>query len=659
MSRTILVCCGTGCIATGGHDVAGELRRELLEAGCDATVETGPDETRSKGTAAGDTTDMGTHANETSVKETGVKETGCNGFCENGPIVTIMPDNICYYKVKPGDAREIVSSLGAEPAARLLYRSEGKTVLSRHENPFYAPQHKTALRNIGLIDPGKLSDYQARGGYEALRKALEMTPEEIIKEVESSGLRGRGGAGFPTGRKWRTAAEYNAAAGDSAAAGGDNAEERKTAMGGGKAEEHRATVESAPKYVVCNGDEGDPGAFMDRSILEGDPHTVLEGMAVCALAIGAREGFLYIRDEYGLALRHVEKAIHDAEAAGILGDSILGSDKSLRLEVVRGGGAFVCGESTALMASIEGRVGEPRAKYIHSVHRGLWDKPTVLNNVETFANIPVIISGGGARFAELGTPTSKGTKVFALVGKVKRTGLVEVPMGVTLRHLIYDIGGGVIGDRPFKAVQTGGPSGGCIPKELLDLTVDFETLTERGAMMGSGGMIVMDDRSCMVEVARYYTAFLAGESCGKCTPCREGLRQMLHILTDITKGRGKEGDVELLEEIGESVAAASLCALGKTAPNPVLTTIRYFREEYDAHIINKSCPAGICADLTAFGIDPGACTGCGLCKRACPVGAVSGEAKSPHMIDMNACISCGACREACISDAIKTTAKGR
>ena len=622
MTRTILVCCGTGCIATGSHDVADELRRELLEAGCDATV------------------------------ETGVKETGCNGFCENGPIVSIMPDDICYYKVKPGDAHSIVSSLGADPVARLLYKDGGQSVLSRHENPFYAPQHKTALRNIGLIDPGEISDYQARGGYEALRKALGMTPEEIISEVESSGLRGRGGAGFPTGRKWRAAAGSLTAASDDSVPGGD------TAPGDDEAAAKEVKQpESTPVYVVCNGDEGDPGAFMDRSILEGDPHTVLEGMAICALAIGARRGFLYIRDEYGLALRHVEKAIRDAEAAGILGDSILGSGKSLRLEVVRGGGAFVCGESTALMASIEGRVGEPHVKYIHSTRRGLWDKPTVLNNVETFANIPVIISGGGARFAELGTPASKGTKVFALVGKVKRTGLVEVPMGVTLRHLIYDIGGGVIGDRPFKAVQTGGPSGGCIPKELLDLQVDFETLTERGAMMGSGGMIVMDDRSCMVEVARYYTAFLAGESCGKCTPCREGLRQMLHILTEITRGRGMDGDVELLKEIGETVAAASLCALGKTAPNPVLTTIRYFPEEYEAHINSKVCPAGVCAELTAFEIDPDTCTGCSLCKRVCPVGAVSGDVKTPHTIDMSNCISCGACRDACVSDAISAVAK--
>ena len=592
MKRTILVCCGTGCIATGSYGVADALRRELTDSKADAVV------------------------------ETAIKETGCNGFCENGPIVTVMPDDICYYKVKPEDAPAIVKSLGNDPVGRLLYKFDGKTVRSRNENPFYATQHKVALRNIGLIDPGELGDYLERGGYEALRKALGMTPDEIISEVETSQLRGRGGAGFHTGRKWRAAAGYDV----------------------------------FPKYVICNGDEGDPGAFMDRSILEGDPHAILEGMAICALAIGAKEGFLYIRDEYGLALRHVEKAIHDAEAGGILGDKIFGSNQSLRLSIVRGGGAFVCGESTALMASIEGRTGEPRAKYIRSTERGLWDKPTVLNNVETFANIPVIINDGGSNFAKLGSERSKGTKVFALVGKVKRTGLIEAPMGATLKHLVYDIGGGVIGDRPFKAVQTGGPSGGCIPADMLDLPVDFETLTERGAMMGSGGMIVMDDRSCMVEVARYYISFLAGESCGKCTPCREGLRQMRQILNDICEGRGKEGDVELLEEISKTVVGSSLCALGKTAPNPVLTTIRYFRDEYEAHIRDKHCPAGVCAGLTTFFIDSGTCNGCTLCKRSCPVDAISGETKALHSIDKSTCISCGVCREACRQDAILVAA---
>ena len=590
-TRTVLVCCGTGCVANGSLDVAEALRSAF--AGTDTAV-------------------------------IAVKETGCNGFCENGPIVRILPDDITYYKVKPSHAAEIVAGIGGEPVAGLLYKdSAGNPVLRRDDNPFFASQHKIILEKIGEIDPDNIHDYMDRGGYEALRKAVSMTPDEIISEVEASGLRGRGGAGFPTGRKWRTAAGYDA----------------------------------EPKYVVCNGDEGDPGAFMDRSIIEGDPHAVLEGMAICALAIGAKEGFLYIRDEYTLAQKHIAKAIADAEAAGILGDSILDSGKPLRLSVVRGGGAFVCGESTALMASIEGRVGEPRAKYIRSVQRGLWDQPTVLNNVETFANIPVIIARGGADFAATGTENSKGTKVFALVGKVKRTGLIEVPMGATLRHLIYDIGGGVIGDRPFKAVQTGGPSGGCIPAELLDLPVDFDTLTSHGAMMGSGGMIVMDDRSCMVEVARYYINFLAGESCGKCTPCREGLWQMLRILTDICEGRGREGDVELLEELGSALKAASLCALGKTAANPVLSSIKYFRSEFDAHIRDKTCPAGVCHALTVFEIDPEACTGCTRCKKACPAGAIIGEVKSPHHIDKNKCIACGSCRDVCRFGAVHAKKK--
>ena len=594
MSRIILVCCGTGCLANDSMKVVEALREQIALDRRDAQV------------------------------QAVIKETGCNGFCENGPIVKIMPDDISYYKVKPADVTAIIGSLGGEPVERLLYRgADGKRVKSQHENPFYSPQIKIALRNIGVIDPGDLQDYISRGGYEALKKALSMTPEEIISEVEASGLRGRGGAGFSTGRKWRTAAGYD----------------------------------NFPKYIVCNGDEGDPGAFMDRSILEGDPHSVLEGMAIGALAVGAKEGFLYIRDEYGLALRNVQKAILDAEKAGILGDSVMGGPHSLRLSIVRGGGAFVCGESTALMASIEGRVGEPRAKYIRSVQRGLWDQPTVLNNVETLANIPVIIQDGGSQFARIGTEKSKGTKVFALVGKVKRTGLVEVPMGVSLRHLIYDIGGGIINDRPFKAVQTGGPSGGCIPAHMLDLPVDFDTLTEYGAMMGSGGMIVMDDRSCMVEVARYYVNFLCEESCGKCTPCREGLRHMRDIMTDICEGRGRDGDIELLEALCETLTDSALCALGKSAPNPVLTTIRYFREEYESHIKRNICPAGVCKSLTSFYIDSDKCIGCSLCKRQCPVGAVSGELKATHAIDGDACISCGGCREVCRFEAVKTTGR--
>ena len=593
MNRTILVCCGTGCLANGSKGVADEFQRLIDQRGTDARV------------------------------ECYVKRTGCNGFCENGPIVKVMPDDIIYYKVREKDVAEILDKTveKGETVDRLLYRDDqGRPVKHQHENPFYAPQHKTALRNIGAIDPTRVEDYIAAGGYEALKKALAMTPAEIIEQVKRSGLRGRGGAGFPTWRKWQTAAEQ----------------------------------EATPKYVACNGDEGDPGAFMDRSVLEGDPHTVLEGLATCALAIGAEEGFLYIRDEYGLAVRNVTTAIADAERHGILGDDVLGSGRRLKLSVVRGGGAFVCGEETALIASIEGNCGEPRPRPPFPAVKGLFGQPTVLNNVETLANIPVILKDGGDAFAAVGTEGSKGTKVFALVGKVKRTGLVEIPMGATLRHLIYDIGGGIQNDRPFKAVQTGGPSGGCIPAHMLDLPVDFDTLKSHGAMMGSGGMIVMDDRSCMVEVARYYINFLAEESCGKCTPCREGLRKMLEILTDICEGRGQEGDIQLLEQLGHTLQDSCLCALGKTAPNPVLTTIQYFRDEYEAHIREHRCPAGVCVKLTAFRIDADRCRGCTACARACPTGAITGAVKQPHVIDNSKCISCGSCREACRFDAVET-----
>jgi NADH-quinone oxidoreductase subunit F len=479
---------------------------------------------------------------------------------------------------------------------------------------------KIALRNIGEIDPLNIEDYKRNKGYLALEKAIfHMSRKEIITEISESGLRGRGGAGFPTGTKWKQC----------------------------------DSIMSFPKYVVCNGDEGDPGAFMDRSIMEGDPHSVIEGMIICAYATQANQGFVYIRDEYSLAIKNMSKALIEARENRYLGENILGSGFNFDIQIVRGGGAFVCGESTALMASIEGSVGEPRAKYIHSVEKGLWGQPTVLNNVETWANVPVIIENGSSWFNAIGTNKSKGTKVFSLVGKVKNTGLVEVPMGTSLRELIYDIGGGIIGDRKFKGVQIGGPSGGCIPEEFLDLSVDYDSLSEADSMMGSGGMIVLDDRTCMVDVARYYLNFLSEESCGKCVPCREGIKRMLEIVDDICKGRGREEDLETLKEIAETVSEASLCGLGKSAPNPVISTLKYFQEEYSEHILNKRCRAGVCKELTTFYIDANKCRGCGLCKMNCPSEAISGEVKKVHIIDINKCSKCGSCINTCNFDAVK------
>ncbi|MGE5678812.1 MAG: NADH-ubiquinone oxidoreductase-F iron-sulfur binding region domain-containing protein [Pseudomonadota bacterium] len=594
--RCVLVCCGTGCIANGSLKVYEEFKRLLDEKGMDTEV------------------------------RPLIKSTGCNGLCERGPIVKITPDDISYFKVNVGDVPEIVEKTiqGNEVVERLLYfdKTTGKRFRSHKETDFYRGQRKIALRNIGEIDPADIDDYIERGGYTAMKKALfHMAPEEIIEAIKDSGLRGRGGAGFPTGMKW--------------------AECRKT--------------EGSPKYVICNGDEGDPGAFMDRSIMEGDPNSILEGMVICAHAVGAEHGYIYIRDEYELALKNMAKAIKAAEGRGFLGRSIMGSGMDFDIRIVRGGGAFVCGESTALMSSIEGKVGEPRAKYIHSTEKGLWGKPTVLNNVETWANVPEIINRGSQWFKEIGTEYGKGTKVFSLVGKVKNTGLVEVPMGTTLRSLIMDIGGGIIGDRRFKAVQTGGPSGGCIPEEHLDLKVDFHSLESVGSMMGSGGMIVMDDRTCMVEVAKYYVKFLSEESCGKCIPCREGLRRMLEVLEGITRGEGRESDLELLSELGEMMTEASLCALGKTASNPVLTTLRYFKDEYLEHITGKNCPAGVCKALTSFRIDEQLCKGCGLCKRNCPADAIQGQLKAPHTIDQSKCAKCGSCIDSCKFKAIHTS----
>ncbi len=486
---------------------------------------------------------------------------------------------------------------------------------------FFKSQRLLALRHRGLLNPEEIDEYIALGGYAALPKALfDMTPERIVEEVKTSGLRGRGGAGFPTGIKWELA--------------------------------RNAESESGKKYVVCNADEGDPGAFMDRSLLEADPHGVLEGMVIGARAMGASEGFVYVRDEYPHAVRMVTRAIEQAEDYGLLGSDILGSDFDFRVSVVRGGGAFVCGEETALMASIEGREGRPRPRPPYPAQSGLWGCPTNINNVETWANIPCIVERGGEWYSGIGTKKSKGTKIFSLVGKVVNTGLIEVPMGMTLREIVFDIGGGVPGGRKFKAVQSGGPSGGCIPESLIDLPVDYEELAKAGAIMGSGGLIVMDEDTCMVDVARYFVSFLEEESCGKCVPCREGIKRMREILTDIVEARGKEGDIERLEELAYAIKEASLCGLGKTAPNPVLTTIRYFRDEYESHVLHKRCPAKVCKAMIVYRVIPEMCTGCQRCVQVCPVNAISGPRSQPHNVDLDKCIKCGACYEVCKFDAI-------
>ncbi|MBN1380851.1 MAG: 4Fe-4S binding protein [Deltaproteobacteria bacterium] len=485
--------------------------------------------------------------------------------------------------------------------------------------PFYKKQVKLATRNCGLIDPENIDEYIAKGGYFSLYKALTtMTPDEIIEDVVKSGLRGRGGGGFPAGTKWRSCRD----------------------------------AEGDIKYVICNGDEGDPGAYMDRSLMEGDPHSVIEGMIIGAYAIGAHEGYIYVRNEYPLAVANLTKAIEQARACGLLGKNILKSGFDFDIRISQGAGAFVCGESTALMASLEGKAGEPRAKYVHTVEHGLWNRPSNLNNVETWANVPLIIARGGNWFSAIGDKASTGTKVFSLVGKVNNIGLVEVPMGIPLRDIIYDIGGGIPDGKEFKAIQTGGPSGGCIPAKLVELPVTFDDLKKAGSMMGSGGMIVMDEKTCMVDIARYFIEFLESESCGKCVPCREGVHRMKQILEDICEGRGQEGDIELLEDMAGAIIDGSLCALGGSAPNPVLSTIKYFREEYEAHIRDKKCPAAVCKALIEYRIDPDKCTGCGLCPRVCPTGAAKGKIKKIHTIDQKKCIKCGACVESCKYDAI-------
>ncbi|MBM3142354.1 MAG: NADH-quinone oxidoreductase subunit NuoF [Chloroflexi bacterium] len=548
-----------------------------------------------------------------------IKTTGCHGFCEKGPIVAIQPGDIFYQQVKPEDVPEILDEtiIRNSIVERLLYTdpTTGRKITHQHEVPFYQKQERIIFGSNGEIDPTSIEDYIAIGGYSALAKALfEMTPEQIIEEVKHSGLRGRGGGGFPAGIKWESCRH----------APGDI------------------------KYVIVNADEGDPGAYADRSLLEGNPHSVLEGLIIGAYAIGCREGYVYVRHEYPLAVEAIRIAIEQAQQLGLLGDDILGSGFDFHVRITRGGGAFVCGESTALMASLEGKVGEPRAKYVHTVERGLWDSPSNLNNVETWSNVPVIINKGADWYRTLGTDGSKGTKIFSLVGKINNTGLVEVPMGITLREIIYDIGGGIRDGKKFKAVQTGGPSGGCIPESLLDLPVDFDELTKAGSMMGSGGMIVMDETTCMVDIAKYFLTFLEEESCGKCVPCREGVKRMRQILDDITEGKGDEKDIDLLERLSATLIDSSLCALGATAPNPVLTTIRYFKDEYEAHIKEKRCPAGVCKALIHYYIVEEKCPGCGLCVKACPQEAITFMGKKkPVVLDESKCIKCGACYDIC------------
>jgi NADH:ubiquinone oxidoreductase subunit F (NADH-binding)/(2Fe-2S) ferredoxin/NAD-dependent dihydropyrimidine dehydrogenase PreA subunit len=549
--------------------------------------------------------------------------TGCHGFCEQGPVMVIEPGNILYCRVTPEDVWEIVSQTVANGLVveHLLYTEPvtGHKLRTEAEIPFYRAQERRILSQNRMVDPRSIEDYIAAGGYAALASVLTgVTPQAVIEEITASGLRGRGGGGFPTGRKWT----------ESRKAPGDE------------------------KYVICNADEGDPGAYMDRCVLEGNPHLVIEGMLIGAWAVGASKGYVYVRNEYPLAVEHTRIAVAQAREFGLLGDNILGSSFSFDVQVSRGGGAFVCGESTALMASIEGKVGEPRAKDVHTAVDGLFHKPTVLNNVETWANVPGIMLKGSSWFASEGTKGSKGTKILALTGHVKNTGLVEVAMGTSIHDVVFDIGGGGVNGNDIKAVQIGGPSGGCLPRELFDLPVDFDVLADAGSMVGSGGMVVMDDHTCMVDVAKFFLTFLQDESCGKCVPCRLGIDRMLEIVTDITEGRGTPEELDLLEELADTVSQTALCGLGKTAPNPVLTTLRYFRSEYEAHICEKRCPAGVCKALITYRIDPDRCRGCGVCLRECPHGAITGEVKQPHFIDPELCQRCGICRSECKFEAI-------
>ncbi len=553
-----------------------------------------------------------------------INVTGCHGFCEAEPNIIIHPHNVFYQHVQNKDAKDIVTDtiLNNQIIERLLYSdpATGETAQKEEDISFYKKQMRLVLGDSTLIDPTQMADYLSIGGYRSLSKVLStMTPEDVIDIIKQSGLRGRGGAGFPSGNKWALTR-------------------------GAKGEK---------KYIICNADEGDPGAYMDRSLMEGNPHRVLEGMMIGAYAIGASEGYIYIRDEYPLALKHITLAIQQAEQLGLLGENILGSGFSLKIHISKGAGAFVCGEETALIASIEGKVGQPRQRPPFPAIRGLWKSPTNINNVETWGNVPIIIDKGAEWFSQIGTNGSKGTKIFSLVGKINNTGLVEVPMGITLREVIYDVGGGIPGSKGFKAVQTGGPSGGCLPKEKLDLTIDYESLTEAGSIMGSGGMIVMDENTCMVDVAKYFLNFLRDESCGICLSCREGTQRMWEIVKNISEGNGKAGDIELLDTLAKAVKDASLCGLGQTAANPVLSTLRYFRDEYEVHVRDKRCPAGVCKELIQYSVLEDKCTGCLACLKVCPSEAITGELKEVHLIDSSKCIKCGACFEVCNFDAIQ------
>ena len=599
--KKILICAGTGCISSGSLVIYDELKKIMEAHGLKVEVEL---------------------AEEPHDDSVGLKKSGCHGFCEMGPLVRIEPQGWLYVKVKPADCEEIVEKtiIGGEHIERLAYAKHGEVFKKQEEIPFYKKQTRHVLEHCGHIDATSIKEYLGIGGYRAFETALfDMDGEEIVQMISDSNLRGRGGGGFPTGRKWSQVRRQKA----------------------------------ANKYIVCNGDEGDPGAFMDRSIMEGDPHRMLEGMMIAGLACGAANGYIYVRAEYPMAVSRLRTAIAQAEEFGLLGDNILGSGFSFRIHINRGAGAFVCGEGSALTASIEGKRGMPRVKPPRTVEHGLFDSPTVLNNVETFANVPLIINNGVEWYKSLGPEKSPGTKAFALTGNIENTGLIEVPMGTTLREIVFEVGGGMRGGADFKAVQIGGPSGGCLTEKDLDLPLDFDSLSAAGAMIGSGGLVVMDSKTCMVEVARFFMNFTQNESCGKCVPCRGGTKQMLAILERIVAGEGRDGDIELLLELADMISHTALCGLGKTAALPVVSTIKNFRDEYEAHIYKKYCPVGACAKLKSFSIDPELCKGCSKCARGCPVGAISGEIKKPFVIDRDKCIKCGACVTACPFHAVK------